>query len=343
MKKTNYRILLFLCLISLSPLACLDEIDLPLPDSFNDSLVIQGTLVKGSPSVVRVSINKLETKARAVKIEFIPVLSVHIFNGVGQSLELEDYAVGRFEAIIPENSADFVIDYGGTYQVKVQAFDGDFYESTLEELIPVPKMDSLKVEFFQKTKLIPRFNRIDTFNFLRFIVDTPLEIPDLPSSKSFLSYDFIEAYAVLCSFEPAPCYIETRFSEGLAPVVSGPDLNNLDYLSDHNILETSINFRFTAGYYLTAIQQSITESTFEYFNQINQSKERTGSPFQPAPGKVKSNFTNITNPDKTVQGYFYATEHDTLRIFVDPAFAQFPDRSDLQCSKCVPEKPFYWE
>ena len=75
-------------------------------------------------------------------------------------------------------------------------------------------------------------------------------------------------------------------------------------------------------------------------------KERTGSPFQPAPGNVKTNITNLTNPEKDAQGYFYATEHDTLRIYVDPVLAKEPELSDLPCTvqyNCVPEKPGYWE
>ena len=80
--------------------------------------------------------------------------------------------------------------------------------------------------------------------------------------------------------------------------------------------------------------------------------------FEAAPGRLKTNISNPEEDDDNITGYFYATEIDTFRIYVSPAFADFPDTLCIPlpdmvqephvCLDCLVEprstmdKPFYW-
>ena len=47
--------------------------------------------------------------------------------------------------------------------------------------------------------------------------------------------------------------------------------------------------------------------------------------FEAPAGRIRSNFQPIDENSKDeVFGYFYATQEDTTRIFVDPSLADFP-------------------
>ena len=49
--------------------------------------------------------------------------------------------------------------------------------------------------------------------------------------------------------------------------------------------------------------------------------------FDPPAGRITGNIVNLTNPETTVFGYFYATEQDTVVEFVEPDF----DTQDFFC------------
>ena len=78
------------------------------------------------------------------------------------------------------------------------------------------------------------------------------------------------------------------------------------------------------GYYLRVFQQSVTDDAFEYWSQVNQVASRTGSLFEAPAGRVKSNITNVNDPEEETFGYFYATEEREIRVFVEPSLAGNP-------------------
>ena len=100
-------------------------------------------------------------------------------------------------------------------------------------------------------------------------------------------------------------------------VINGTSLDGLD-LKSHNIYETIVNYPFANTYYLTVIQESLTEEAYNYWSQVASLTKRDGNRFKSVPGVISTNIKNITNQDEDIFGYFFATEQDTMRIRVCP-------------------------
>jgi len=114
------------------------------------------------------------------------------------------------------------------------------------------------------------------------------------------------------------------------------------------------------------VQESLSKGAFEYFFAIGETLKLSGSMFDAAPGKIRSNLFNVNDPEDEVFGYFYATEQlisnvkftpDLLGIFanpnncvqvVPPSFNPLSCRF-IPCCDCSRdintslEKPDYWE
>lgn len=81
-------------------------------------------------------------------------------------------------------------------------------------------------------------------------------------------------------------------------------------------------FRF--GKYMVKVEQmSLTQEAFEFWKIIRDQKEGATSLFQPAFGKVRTNFTS-SNPDKQVTGIFYASAITQKVVFIKASDALIP-------------------
>jgi len=356
--------------ISCLTIGCLDSIDFERPDTIKDGIAIQGKLVKGSPSFVRVTIRKVFDFRTAPR--FISARAVTLSDEAGNTIALNSRAEGVFFKEIQEDDPTIKIDFDKSYKIRVEVFDDRIFESSLQSILPTPTPSELKVKRVKKNIVDGTGELVSRDDFVGFTIDTPLavgsntenvklvweleanyKITDSPEThgRASCAVTMIERQNKVCyaSFSPVTNFVP----------LDGTQLN-VDAISAFLLYETIITSIFSEGYYLSVFQQSVTDEVFDYWSQVNKITNRIGSIFEAPAGKIASNITNIANPEEETFGYFYATEEKTIRIFVDSSFVDNPriscpgmlsltGQAPRECCNCLTlenattEKPIWWE
>ena len=327
----RFRNLLIL-LVMVSFASCLDKIDFFRPKSDLKELVIQGVLIKGKPNLIAVEISNIFDQGGVVSPTYVTVSEVKLINDKGQSKDLAEIDLGKYELKIFNTDTTFSIDYIRKYKIFVKTFAGEEYESSFEKLLPVPKMKTASVKKLTKHTSNGRTEVKEDVHFVEFNISTDLRTT-AQSRKANLRWTFLETYRFTdLNDPPRVCYITERPDIVDLKLINGETLTN-EQLNNFVVFEEKVDFKFSEGYYLTIIQQSISQSAFEYWAQIKELTGKTGSMFESPAGIIKTNFKTINDTARPVAGFFYATETDTLRLYISPAF------TDNERRFCPPRKP----
>ena len=118
MKKILFSIVLFL-LTAFIFSACLDEITLDNPIDLEESVAIQGSLIKGNPSRVDVFVSRLSNLTGVNLPKAILDAEVFVIDESGTELLLDNINSGFYELEIPQNDPSFNVDINQKYQLKV--------------------------------------------------------------------------------------------------------------------------------------------------------------------------------------------------------------------------------
>ncbi len=323
-KIISTKSLLLLVLVSSTMLSCLDTINYELDSEDLNELAIQGRLVLGNPSVINVEVKRVfgfESGSTFYRVD-----SVKLSNEEGQSMLVRPLQlIGTYESIIPVGDPDFEVVEGGNYKVTVWAPGDRVYESSFETLHPKVPIDSISTVLIEEQSSTS--NQIEAKDRVIFLLNTPLMNVGA-TNRSRINWFFQHTFKItdepeVTGVPSKTCYI----SEGLNPTDIKPidgNILNKDYLADHELYETEINYKFQEGIYLNIFQQSLSEGASEYFTQINKLTERNGNMFEGPVGELVTNFKNINDPDDEVYGYFYATAVDTFHVGLKPAEIYVP-------------------
>lgn len=365
MKIANTDLFTLVLISSLLLTGCFDEIAFDGSEDQLENLVVQGELALGSPSVVTVSVTQISAFEGAEIPTPVAVSSVVLADQLENTIDLIPATdPGRFYLEIPEDHPTFQVQEGSAYQIRVMLESGTRYESDLEPLLAVPTPESINMAIVEREE-VNEFGANEIFSYLRFFVNTPLTSSD-NTQKSFLRwelegcYRFIETVVVQAPIPSArTCYFKEQLNLDKVKVFNG-QASSSETLTGYQILETELDSRFSRGYYLTVYQQSLSETAYEYWDKVSQVVERTGSIFEPKPGKILGNISNPEAPEEEVFGYFYTSAQDTIRLYISPEDVNNPsppcpatnegqDAIDDICFDCLLRpnstlvKPEYWE
>lgn len=315
-KKSYCFSLLFLCFLS----SCLDPIDFDQPDGLENALVVQGLLLKGSPNQVQIQVSRLFNFTTS-SFSRVNALKGYIIDEDGNRLELERKGEGLLRLDIPEDHPDFPIKYSRSYSIELQMPDGNVIVSTLEPMIPVTRIDSIHTEVI--TKFVPNILDRDQSvldSFIRFSVDTQLKLEDQPDYARFRwigdrTYKITE----LPQIDPPTdtCYI-SEVTNIFQPRLYDANILRNDYLSQQAVYDQLLNYKMAEGYVFSIVQESLSEGAFIYWNQVDQLLNRTGDMFETPAGIAFTNISYTEDSGQRLYGYFYCTERDTLRRYIDP-------------------------
>ncbi len=75
--------------------------------------------------------------------------------------------------------------------------------------------------------------------------------------------------------------------------------------------------RLYVGYSLLITQHALSETAYNYWEQLRINNDHTGGLYEKQPLPVTGNLKNVTDPSKKVLGYFEASGTSEKRIFVD--------------------------
>ena len=358
-KKTFFITVCFLAGLA----ACIDPIQLDLPDDLIPKLVIEGSVSKsGDQLEIYVLVGEnTSVLERGAKVNPIPIQSAHlIYNGVPvtevplSNGARERYPISLFRSATPGAAED-------VFQLAVELSDGSSYRSSEERLIPVPKPDSLSLVPESRMQLNSIGNLV-TQSYVEVKISTPLTTE--VGEKVFLRWNFqgyirfIEAPPPEDNpFEPQnTCYYEDRIGFNNIVLYNGVETTD-DHLLRFPVLDIPYSSKLSNGYYVSVYQQTLTPRAYIYWDKIRLNATSGRGLFDAVPGAVDGNISNINNDNEEVLGYFYASEVDTVRKllrsdgFGPPSLPRSPCFSEPESSRCINcltisgaslQKPYFW-
>lgn len=302
---------------------CIDKFDFERPDSIKDAIAIQGRIAKGNPSTVRVVVKEVFDFANFPK--YLSASEVLIIDDAGNQLELDSRRQGFYNLTIPDNHPFFQVAVGKKYKISVSGLSNKVYESKWEELLAAPIPEKLVTNNVD-IEVTNRFGIVNVFSELGYFIDTPIKAPN-STQNSRLLWELAGMYK-LTDTPIGNCFAGTPPPPKACYVVDSPVKNYITFDGTKssanrldNFLIESINFtgNLAEGYYINILQQSLTEEAYDYWSQVSTAVNRTGDLFQQPTGLVSNNLQNIADPNESVFGYFYATEEQPIRLYIEPS------------------------
>lgn len=300
--------------------ACLDEIDLDTPADNQESLVIQGKMVIGEGSaLVQAKLSRLFNFTAEGK-KLVNAQDVLLFDENNHELKLEVEGLGNYRLLIPADHPTFKVELGKGYGIRVRTFDGRTFESALEKADPVPSVSSLGFRTVEREFVNPA-GSTSRFTFIQYFIDTPLRTSEAGNTVR-LGWEYEHTFKVNDTpfqrgIDQKACYITQNLNVTDIQVIDASALS-ADSLYHYQLYELQLSRVFGEGLYFSVIQESLSETAYEYFTQVAENTGRTGNMFESPPGKIVSNFRNIADEEDEAFGFFYVTQQDTFRRYVSP-------------------------
>lgn len=114
------------------------------------------------------------------------------------------------------------------------------------------------------------------------------------------------------------CYFTNFVNLTNSNVISINTEGNKSLANNVELFESSINFKYAEGYSVRFLFESVTREVGQYYQNLNQLINSTGSQFEPPKGRLVGNLINTTNPINEVFGVFYTSIQDTVGVFIEP-------------------------
>jgi len=334
MKKIIYIIIVGLtCWV-----ACIDRIELDIPLSEERKLVIEGSVSKSGKEVELYALVGTNTDIfdRGPKVNTIETAAIYlVYNGVevrdiplenGQRIRLP---LERFQSKAPGSTDD-------VFQLAVELTNGKRYLSAEERIIAVPAPDSLLLDPDTRKQLNANGSLLDV-NFVEVKVSSP--ITNENGEKVFLRWNFEGTYRFLEQEPPSTmptaspdfCYIPDRIGTNSIVLFNGAETSD-DALIRYPILEIPYSIKLASGYYVSVYQQTLTPRAYNFWNKVRLNASSGQSLFDAVPGAVEGNIMNVDDEEEEVLGYFYASDVDTVRGFINPGRFGPPQLPTPPCS-----------
>jgi hypothetical protein len=308
----------------------------PKIDDAQHSIVIDGTLTdKEGYHYIHVS--------RSVPLnsdENIPVqnCNVEITDNSGNAIHFYESEPGLYEQWIDQE----FLETGRKYKLRVTA-GGSVYESRYETMLPCPPVDNVYYEIEEKETTDPE----NPLYGIQFYADLNAQSGDAKNYRWELeeTWEYHSEYPIkdywngrefinLASdnYSLFFCWSSGSIHEihtGTIKEITSNSLSRipLNWISN----ETS---RLKIKYSLLVKQYSLSDTAYDYWNQLKKSSQETGGLYEIHPPQIRGNIYNINNDDETVLGNFNVSGMSEKRIFVSEKFNFFPI-----CYDCNPYKP----
>ncbi len=253
--------------------------------------------------------------------ENIPITGceVNILDDHGNIFSLDPSDPGKYKAWI---SQEYLVA-GHAYKVSVTTPDGERVESAYDTLMAGAALDTV----YYILEDVPT-NDPDIFNrVMQFYTD----FAGTESDSRFYRWEVKETWE-FHSAHPIEYYYNGKFHEVVPPDYSklvcwsSMLVKNIYTLSTKSLSQNvyikyplhSVDGhtpRLGILYSILVTQQSLSESTYNYFEVVRENSAGFGGLYEKQPFSIKGNLVNLAQPEKDVLGYFYATSESTKRYF----------------------------
>lgn len=342
-----YRILIILTAISLAH--CVDKINLLNTDNARSMLVIDARMVKYKEKGL-VMVDLIQSSLNTDRSFGFIADEVSLINASGNKLVIDRYAIGRYAT---SETPTFKFIYGEKYKIRVFNNNGDVYESSWAELNQSPVINKASFDYSEQNDN----NKENLSLFVNTTINSNLK-------NKIIKWDVVQTYQFTeqkyGGIKGKICYIPEKLDKTNIKFIDGRVVEK-DKPIDFLVSKKGVNYYYAEGSYFTIVQEAIDLNVQRYYTAYNNLVQREGNIFETPPGMLPTNFKCVSDSTKLVSGYFYATQQDTIRIFVSPNDVGTPARlcpippneaSDCPVAACcnclnaknsTAAKPFYWK
>lgn len=301
------RKVFYISILGLLYLSCSKPLELPDTKADKSILVFEGDILTGDKPVtnflVLSRLNNFDSKFQA----FEENVKVSIMDDRGGSWTLDPNLDGKYRitSIFPSDRS---------YKYHVETKDGDIYESTLQEPLFAPPIDSLTFSQAQETATIyvHAQDPTNTVKYFRWSFEETWERNAI--YESF--YDYVDGQLVerTLSNQIYKCW-KTITGEGVV-------IANTNSLAESKVSYQPVTTiykpddRLSVRYSVNVRQISLTKEAYEFWNILKKNTEMTGSLFDPQPSLLPSNITCVNNKSKIAVGYVSVSTQAEKRLFV---------------------------
>lgn len=215
---------------------------------------------------------------------------------------------------------------GNAYVLCITTPDGAHYQSDAELLRPSGDMDEVYYDVETKEVLSAeniiveeqRVNFYTDFSFPERDVYYKWEWDGVYAFKT--TYITSEQRAPFCipripTGIPEVCYVKEKSDGGFVKVLESNTASSLDY-EKFLVLSKKVDFNWKVRYAMHLVQLSMTKNTYEFWKNVEEQRDRSGSIFDPVPSKIIGNVHNVTNDGEEVLGNFSVYGYQDQRVFV---------------------------
>ncbi|MEO9967438.1 MAG: DUF4249 domain-containing protein [Reichenbachiella sp.] len=310
----NY--LYYLILIFLH--GCVEPYDFEVTETI-EVLIVDGTLTD-------------EQKTHQVKLSLSGALdadsnqpvtgaSVWIIQGAGTQIDLLEVEGGVYET-----SPTYQGVVGQSYTLFVRLKDGSEYSSTTERMpVPVP-IDSV----YGRYMVTPSTEDDQILAGIQIFVDSHDETSDFSSFRfeyeedyeirvpypSVFDWDPITETSFPRAIDVSTCYGHQESIELAIATTSGQSENRLSEFPVRlvGVDEAQLNSRYS----IIIKQHAISSSTYQYYKNLKENNESSGSFFDKQKGTIPGNITKTSESGTAVLGYFEVSGVSTKTTFFSP-------------------------
>lgn len=202
---------------------------------------------------------------------------------------------------------------GEMYQLFVETADGEQFESEWVELKPVPGIDSITYVFRELQE--------DNNGDIPYALEIRVNTRDPENKTRYYRYEWIETWEflmpIVSSFYPdeQKCWKSNRSSQ---ITIATTDHLNTDLLEQYPIYAiTTRDNRLAIRYSVLVTQYAMSREAYEYWKELQEVTQNTGTLFDPVPSRVEGNLSHLPDGEIPVLGRFQAEGATSRRIFID--------------------------
>jgi hypothetical protein len=301
----------WLVLLLLTAGGCIDEISFE--SDFGESrLLVDGSIHNG-PGPYTVRIGKTEPD------ETLPVplsdATITLIDSSGNRVAFHETETGIYQTI----DKNFRGQPGETYHIKIELLDGRSFSSEPEKM----PLQSASSTVHLEPGFVPEQTASGgTRDVPVVFVSADTDLPDT-DDPLFLKWTVEGLYAfreIQRSGPFAPqantCFITENINPQTITLFSGGQSGSGQIRNQSLTEERVVQHKFFIRYYFNVITTSITERRYNYWQNVDEMINQSGTIFDVPPATVTGNIKSNDQSDMPVLGYFEAAVRDTSREFV---------------------------
>ena len=293
-----------------------EDVYYPAIDKIDNVIVVDARIAKGGTNNYIILTESQGFNDDNAK--YLPVSGgkVSLLDNLGSEYPLEERESGKF--YVPVD-----LESDREYKLKIE-YGGNTFESAFESVPPAPSLDSVYGVPEVRVLEVAGDNDADAFrelNGVQIYADMR-STPQMPyyrfTAEKVMEYVWNEANDM---FNIMHYYWKKSTAGGIYNIAAPPEYSNSEEIIKHPLyfflktvkLEED---HYLLGWIMVLHQHAISESSYNYYKDLNAQLDAEGRIFDPVYVQARSNLKCVNDPEEIILGNFEITNITEHRYFI---------------------------